>query len=126
MGRDHRKKAKYSASLRSKRAQRRRGLFKGAPYLGGGRVAFRFGAMTELPPNGPSASVPTAPRRRRTALAVLLLVSFVAVAWMVAPLLVGLALGTVMAFSAQPLHERIRGRIPRRPRLASAVTTLIG
>jgi len=68
------------------------------------------------------------PRRRaqRSALAVLMGLSFVVVAWMSAPLLVGLALGTVMAFTAQPLHARLSVRMGQRRALASAATTLLG
>jgi predicted PurR-regulated permease PerM len=52
--------------------------------------------------------------------------SFLVVAWMAAPLLVGLALGTVMGFTAQPLYFRLSSRFGHRRRLASAVTTLLG
>ncbi len=65
-------------------------------------------------------------RAQRVALAVLMGVSFVAVAWMSAPLLVGLALGTVMGFTAQPLHERLCLWMGHRRALASAATTLLG
>src|ERR1700684_488141 len=64
-------------------------------------------------------------RSQRVALAVLMGLAFVVVAWMAAPLLVGLALGTVMGFTAQPLQSRLALRFRRR-RLASAVTTLLG
>jgi predicted PurR-regulated permease PerM len=68
------------------------------------------------------------PRRRsqRLALAVLMGLAFLVVAWMAAPLLVGLALGTVMGFTAQPLQVRLSARLGHRRRLASAVTTLLG
>jgi predicted PurR-regulated permease PerM len=52
--------------------------------------------------------------------------AFLVVAWMAAPLLVGLALGTVMGFTAQPVHARLTARMKQRRRLASAVTTLLG
>jgi predicted PurR-regulated permease PerM len=52
--------------------------------------------------------------------------AFLLVAWMAAPLLVGLALGTVMGFTAQPLQTRLSSRMGHRRRLASAVTTLLG
>ncbi|MGH7271993.1 MAG: hypothetical protein ACREJ3_16305, partial [Polyangiaceae bacterium] len=45
---------------------------------------------------------------------------------MAAPLLVGLALGTVMGFTAQPFCVRLTGAFKQRPGLASAVTTLVG
>jgi predicted PurR-regulated permease PerM len=52
--------------------------------------------------------------------------TFLVVAWMAAPLLVGLALGTVMGFTAQPLHARLSAAFGQRRRLASGVTTLLG
>jgi len=52
--------------------------------------------------------------------------AFLLVAWMAAPLLVGLALGTVMGFTAQPLQARLSARLRQRRRLASAVTTVLG
>jgi predicted PurR-regulated permease PerM len=58
------------------------------------------------------------------ALGVILAITFVIVAWMAAPLLVGLALGTVMGFTADPLRERLCERLHGRRRLASALTTL--
>jgi predicted PurR-regulated permease PerM len=60
------------------------------------------------------------------ALAVLMGLAFLVVAWMAAPLLVGLALGTVMGFTAQPLQVRLSRRLRERRRLASAITTLLG
>jgi predicted PurR-regulated permease PerM len=75
-----------------------------------------------------SSHAGTQPRSRseRTALGVLMGLAFLVVVWMAAPLLVGLVLGTVMGFTAQPLHERLEHRWSRRRRLASAVTTLLG
>jgi predicted PurR-regulated permease PerM len=52
--------------------------------------------------------------------------TFLVVAWMAAPLLVGLALGTVMGFTAQPLYGRLTVALHGRRSLASAVTTLLG
>jgi predicted PurR-regulated permease PerM len=52
--------------------------------------------------------------------------TFLAVAWMAAPLLVGLALGTVMGFTAQPLYAGLTEKLGKRRKLASAVTTLLG
>jgi predicted PurR-regulated permease PerM len=65
-------------------------------------------------------------RSQRVALAVLMGLAFLVVAWMAAPLLVGLALGAVMGFTAQPLYWRLVARFNQRHRLASAVTTLLG
>ncbi len=68
----------------------------------------------------------TARRAQRVALGVLMGLTFLAVAWMAAPLLVGLALGTVMGFTAQPLYAALTRRFGKRHKLASAVTTLLG
>ncbi|HXN34473.1 MAG TPA: hypothetical protein VN894_21575, partial [Polyangiaceae bacterium] len=70
----------------------------------------------------------TDPQRpaQRLALAVLMGLAFVVVAWMSAPLLVGLALGTVMGFTAQPVHARLCARMGQRRTLAAAATTLLG
>ena len=64
-------------------------------------------------------------REQRVALAILLALTFLVVAWMAAPLLVGLALGTVTAFTAQPLNARLARRMRQRRALAAAVTTLL-
>ena len=63
---------------------------------------------------------------QRVALGVLLGLAFIVVAWMASPLLVGLALGTVMGFTAQPFVDWLTLRLGHRPRLASALTTLLG
>jgi predicted PurR-regulated permease PerM len=63
---------------------------------------------------------------QRIALGVLLLLAFILVAWMASPLLVGLALGTVMGFTAQPFDDWLTQRLGNRARLASALTTLLG
>lgn len=68
----------------------------------------------------------TARRGQRVALGVLMGLTFLVVAWMAAPLLVGLALGTVMGFTAQPLYSRLSRRLGERHKVASAVTTLLG
>ena len=65
-------------------------------------------------------------RRQRVALGVLMGLTFLVVAWMAAPLLVGLALGTVMGFTAQPFYFGLSQRLGKRRKLASAVTTLLG
>jgi predicted PurR-regulated permease PerM len=81
-----------------------------------------------LPSRAPPSFPGPALRRRnqRLALAVLLGLTFIVVAWMAAPLLVGLALGTVMGFTAEPLHSRLCARLHGRRGLASALTTLAG
>lgn len=67
------------------------------------------------------------PKRRaqRVALGVLLGLTFIIVAWMAAPLLVGLALGTVVGFTAQPLYAHLAARLRQRRALAAALTTLL-
>jgi len=76
----------------------------------------------------PGSQAPVAPRTdrgRNIALAVVLLSAGLAVAVVASPLWVGLMLGTVMAFSAQPLFRWLVGaRLGRR--LSAVVTTLIG
>ncbi|HXX65820.1 MAG TPA: AI-2E family transporter [Polyangiaceae bacterium] len=62
---------------------------------------------------------------QRVALGVLLGLTFLVVAWMAAPLLVGLALGTVMGFTAQPLYARLSTQLRQRRALAAALTTLL-
>ncbi len=65
----------------------------------------------ELPAR--SSSSPTAPetrRGRRIALGVVLVITFLAAAWIASPLWVGLMLGTVMAFTAQPLYRKLLRR----------------
>jgi predicted PurR-regulated permease PerM len=78
----------------------------------------------------PSLSIPpVAPatlRGRRIALAIVTLASFLAVAYMAAPLWVGLVIGTVMAFTGQPLYRRLAARMHNRRALAALFTTLIG
>jgi predicted PurR-regulated permease PerM len=61
----------------------------------------------------------------RTALGVLAALVFVVAAWLASPLWVGLVVGAVMAFTAQPLHRRCVARWgePRR-RLIAAIVTL--
>jgi predicted PurR-regulated permease PerM len=69
---------------------------------------------------------PPCPDRQRVALAILLLLAFAASAWVVAPLHLGLVLGTVVAFSTQPLFERLVRLLRGRRRLAAALTAGVG
>ncbi|HWL87369.1 MAG TPA: AI-2E family transporter [Polyangiaceae bacterium] len=72
------------------------------------------------------APVPAATARgRRYALSVVVVLTFLTVAWIASPLWVGLALGTVMAFTAQPAYRRLAVRMGDRRYLAAAVTTLL-
>ncbi len=74
-------------------------------------------------PEAPPVSGGPAPRRP---LAIATLLLFVAAAWVAAPLWVGLMLGTVMAFTAQPLHQRLTERFRNRTGAAAVTTTLLG
>lgn len=79
------------------------------------------------PPAEPAAPVaPSTQKGRRIALAVVLLLSFLTVAYIAAPLWVGLMLGTVIAFTAQPLYKRLARRLGARRSLAAVLTTIIG
>lgn len=66
------------------------------------------------------------PKRFRVALSVTFLLALLAVSWLVAPIWVGLMLGTVMAFTAQPPYRWIRARLGERRILAAAITTAGG
>ena len=81
---------------------------------------------SELPTIASAPVAPATKRGRRIALAILLLIAFVAVAWMAAPLSVGLVLGTVMAFTAQPLYRKLAAFFGDRRSFAAAMTTIIG
>ena len=65
------------------------------------------------------------PRSRRIALAVVLVVAFAFAAYVAAPLWVGLMFGTVMAFTTQPLYERLARRLGERHALSAAIVTLV-
>jgi len=71
--------------------------------------------------------------RQRFALGVLLIIAFFAAAWIASPLWVGLMLGMVMAFTAQPLYRKLlallgrakAGRAPRHAYLAASLVTIL-
>jgi predicted PurR-regulated permease PerM len=79
---------------------------------------------TELPKLVPVSAAPETRRGRRTALAVLLLLSFLVVAWIASPLWVGIALGAVMAFTIQVPFRTLSARLGERRRLAAGLVTL--
>ncbi|HMI86253.1 MAG TPA: AI-2E family transporter [Polyangiaceae bacterium] len=60
--------------------------------------------------------------RRRIALAVLLLLSFLAVVRLAAPVWVGIVFGLLMAFTMQPLHIQLESRLHGRHKLAALLT----
>ena len=80
---------------------------------------------SELPTLASSPVAPATRKGRRLALAALLGLSFLAVAYLASPIWVGLVVGTVMAFTAQPLYRRLAVRLNRKP-LAAIITTLSG
>lgn len=81
---------------------------------------------SELPSITTQPVAPSTQRGRRIALAVLLLLVFLGVARVAAPTWVGLVLGTVMAFTAQPLYRRLVVAFRERRALAAVVTTTTG
>jgi predicted PurR-regulated permease PerM len=70
-----------------------------------------------------SVVAPETARGRRVALGVLLLLSFLTVARIAAPLWVGIAFGTMVAFVAQPTYRKLATRIGRTA--SAAITTVL-
>ncbi len=69
-----------------------------------------------------AATAPVAPaRRQHVALIVVVLISFVAAAWVASSLWAGLLLGLLTAFTIEPWHRRLLARFPRRPGLVAGV-----
>src|SRR5579872_5357401 len=79
---------------------------------------------SELPSLSIPAVAPATLRGRRIALAIVTALAFLAVAWMASPLWVGLVIGTVMAFTGQPLYRRLSAKMHNRRALAALITTL--
>jgi predicted PurR-regulated permease PerM len=71
---------------------------------------------------GPEASRTS--ERRRVALGVLLLLSFLAVVRLAAPVWIGIVFGLLMAFTMQPLHIQLEARLRGRHRLAAFLVAL--
>jgi len=80
---------------------------------------------SELPQISDNPVAPKTVQRRRAALGVLLLLSFVAVAMLAAPVWVGIVLGALMAFTAQPLYRKLSARLGERKKFAALVTTVV-
>lgn len=78
---------------------------------------------SELPRISSNPVAPETRRGRRVALAILLMLSFMTVAWIAAPLWVGIMLGTVMAFTAQPIYRKLAMKMGNRKLLAAALVT---
>jgi predicted PurR-regulated permease PerM len=80
---------------------------------------------SELPRISANPVAPETRRGRRIALAILLMLSFMTVAWIAAPLWVGIMLGTVMAFTVQPLYRKLAAKMGDRKLLAAAIVTVM-
>jgi predicted PurR-regulated permease PerM len=82
---------------------------------------------SELPKVLPTRLAPDSTRSQRIALSVLLVLTFVVAAWIASGLWVGIALGTVMAFTAQPVFRKLSRRFEgHRPLIAGVVTAGTG
>jgi predicted PurR-regulated permease PerM len=82
---------------------------------------------SELPslPSSPGVVPPETRRVRHTALGVALVLAFLAAAWVASSLWVGLMLGMVMAFTAQPAYRNLVARFRDKHRhLAAGAVTL--
>ncbi len=79
---------------------------------------------SELPQLADHPVAPTTVARRRTALGVLLVLSFLAVARLAEPVWVGIVFGALMAFTTQPLYRKVCMRIGQRRRTAAFIVTL--
>src|SRR5262249_12686201 len=79
---------------------------------------------SELPQLKDPPVAPKTVERRRTALGVLLVLSFVAVARLAEPVWIGIVFGALMAFTTQPLFRRVCVRIGGRRRWAALLVTL--
>ena len=80
---------------------------------------------SELPQISDNPVAPKTVQRRRAALGVLLLLSFVTVAMLAAPVWVGIVLGALMAFTAQPLYRKLSARLGERKKFAALLTTIV-
>jgi predicted PurR-regulated permease PerM len=81
---------------------------------------------TELPRISIGPVNPQTKRWHHIALTILVIFSFMTVAWIASPLWVGIALGTMMAFTAQPIYRKISSRIHSRAGSAALITGVTG
>jgi predicted PurR-regulated permease PerM len=81
---------------------------------------------TELPRISIGPVNPQTKRWHHLALTILVIFSFMTVAWIASPLWVGIALGTMMAFTAQPIYRKISSRIHSRAGSAALITGITG
>jgi predicted PurR-regulated permease PerM len=79
---------------------------------------------SELPQLADHPVAPTTVARRRTALGVLLVLSFLAVARLAEPVWVGIVFGALMAFTTQPVYRTVLMRLGYRRRTAALAVTL--
>ena len=79
---------------------------------------------SELPIIARATLAPDSKRGQRIALAILLVLTFLVAAWIASGLWVGIALGMVMAFTAQPAFRALARRIGDRRAIAAGVVTV--
>src|SRR5262249_3090891 len=79
---------------------------------------------SELPQLADDPVAPTTVARRRTALGVLLVLAFLAVARLAEPVWGGIVLGALMAFTTQPVYRTVSMRLGQRRKTAALVVTL--
>jgi predicted PurR-regulated permease PerM len=64
-------------------------------------------------------------RIQRLALIVVVILAFLAAAWVTSPLWAGLLLGLLTAFTIEPWYQRVLGHFPRRPGLLAAAAVTV-
>jgi len=91
------------------------------------RLQSALGVQPSIPPEEPPGSdglPPITPlggeRIQRLALIVVVILAFLAAAWVTSPLWAGLLLGLLTAFTIEPWHQRVLRRFPRHPGLVAA------
>ncbi len=92
--------------------------------LGSGRLSMAI-TDAELPRIVSIPAPPETLRGRRLALRVLLVLSFLAAAWVVSTLWVGIIFGTVIAFTVQPLYRRMSLKTRMKKEFAAVTLTAI-
>jgi predicted PurR-regulated permease PerM len=80
---------------------------------------------TELPRVLSAPLAPESRRGQRIALSILLVLTFLVAAWIASGLWVGIALGTVMAFTAQPAFRALARRLGDHRAIAAALVTVL-
>src|SRR6266545_3666675 len=120
--------------LRVRALQGLQGLPHGEPFmvqesrrsaLTSRRARRRFvNTDSELPQLSDRPVAPKTIQRRRAALGVLLVLSFIAVARLAEPVWIGIVFGALMAFTTQPLFRKVCMRLGQRRRWAALLVTL--